>query len=102
MENENKTELKFAEGINFYLPRENAPKSIKADIVIDMAKLIDFVEKNDIKGYVRLQVRKSTRDPLPENPYYITLNTWKPTPKVGDHTAIDPTTGKDLNDNPPF
>lgn len=97
MENENKTPLIFTEGIAFFKPRENAPKSIKGNIVIEIPKLLEFAEKHNVKGSLRVDLRKSET----KGTYYLTLNTWKPTPKVEvveDHTAIDPVTGEDLAD----
>lgn len=92
-----RTELIFAEGISFFKPRENAPKSIRGNVVIDMNKLMAWVASKEITGQVRIDLRKSEA----KGTYYFTLNTWKPAPKVEeieDNTAIDPFTGVDLAD----
>lgn len=93
---EEKKELVFVDGLQFYKPRENAPKSIKGNIVIDMNKLMAWVAGKEITGQVRIDLRKSET----KGTYYFTQNTWKPAPKVEneDKTAIDPITGVDLAD----
>ena len=80
METEKK-ELIFAEGIRFFKPRENAPKSIKGNMVINLQELMDFTEKQKVQGDLRIDLRKSET----KGTYYFTLNTWKPTaPKTQD------------------
>jgi len=93
MENEKK-ELIFVEGINFYKPRENAPKSIRGNVVIDMVKLTDWVAKQNLVGQVRIDLRKSEA----KGTYYFTLNTWKPVPKEPER-LIDPSDGRDITPN---
>lgn len=90
MENTNKTELVFAEGINFYTPRENAPKTIKLNLVIDIPKLMEFAEKHEVKGQLRIDLRKSET----KGTFYGTLNNWKPKPVEPDMSpSIDPISG---------
>jgi hypothetical protein len=90
-----KEPLVFVEGIQFYKPNDNAPKSIKGNMVIDMNKLMAWVASKEIQGQVRIDLRKSET----KGTYYFTQNTWKPKPKVEpDTTAIDPITGVDLAD----
>lgn len=74
---EQKTELIFPDGIRFFKPRDNAPKTIKGNMVIELGKLIDFCEKQGIKPdeQLRIDLRKSET----KGTYYFTLNTWKPT-----------------------
>jgi len=90
-----KKELIFVEGINFYKPRDNAPKSIRGNVVVDMVKLTDWVAKQNLTGQMRIDLRKSEA----KGTYYFTLNTWKPTPKEparDEEPIIDPSDGRDL------
>lgn len=93
---EEKKELVFVDGISFFKPRENAPKTIKGNLLIDMNKLMAWVAEKEITGQVRIDLRKSDRT----GNYYFTQNTWKPAKveEMEDHTAIDPKTGVDLAD----
>jgi len=71
---EKKSELIFVEGMRFFKPKDNAPKSIKGNIVIKLQELQAFIDKNDIIGDMRIDLRKSEE----KGTYYFTLNTWKP------------------------
>lgn len=74
-----KTELIFPDGIRFFKPRDNAPKTIKGNLVIELGKLVDWAEQQGIKGdqQLRIDLRKSEA----KQTYYFTLNNWKPTQK---------------------
>lgn len=74
---EEKSNLIFVDGMRFFKPRENAPKSIKGNIVIDLTLLRQFIKNNNITELLRADLRKSET----KGTYYITLNTWKPTQK---------------------
>ena len=76
---EQKTELIFPDGIRFFKPRDNAPKTIKGNMVIELSKLVDWAEQQGIKGdqQLRIDLRKSET----KGTYYFTLNTWKPSQK---------------------
>ncbi len=71
---EKKSELIFVEGMRFFKPKDNAPKSIKGNIVIKLHELQAFIDKNEITGDMRIDLRKSEE----KGTYYFTLNTWKP------------------------
>ena len=77
MENTEKKEFIFPDGIRFFKPRDNAPKSIKGNLVIELGTLVDWAEKQGIKPseQLRIDLRKSEE----KGTYYFTLNTWKPT-----------------------
>lgn len=77
MDENKKTDLIFIEGFRFFKPRDNAPKSIKGNIVIDLKELREFIKKQGITDTLRIDLRKSET----KGTYYSTLNTWKPTPK---------------------
>lgn len=74
---EERKEMIFAKGIRFFKPRENAPKSIKGNIVIDLKELREFIKEQDITETLRIDLRKSEE----KGTYYFSLNTWKPKPK---------------------
>lgn len=78
MENTNKTPMIFAKGIRFFKPRENAPKAIKGNIIIDLKEFKEFLNQQNITDLLRIDLRKSEE----KGTYYFSLNTWKPTPKV--------------------
>lgn len=79
-----KKELEFAEGISFFKPRENAPKSIKGNIVIDKDKFSSFFAKQE-GSVIRIDLRKSET----KGTYYFTVNNWKPTPKDDSNVPPD-------------
>lgn len=79
-----KTEFIFIEGMRFFKPRENAPQSIKGNLVITLSELRDFIKKHDIKDQMRIDLRKSEA----KGTYYFTLNTYNPMKKEED--KIDP------------
>lgn len=68
----------FAEGIRFFRPREGAPEFVKGQIVIEPKVLNDFIKSQGNDDIVRLDLLKS-KD---KGTLYLTLSTWKPTPKV--------------------
>lgn len=76
MAEETKKELIFVEGMRFFKPRENAPESIKGNLVIDLGTLLEFAEKQGIKSGdpLRVDLRKSKE----KGTYYFSLNIWKP------------------------
>lgn len=83
---EQKQDMIFVEGMRFFKPRDNAPKTIKGNIVIDLAQLREFLKKNEIKDLLRVDLRKSET----KGTYYFSLNTWKPTkPESTDRFAIE-------------
>lgn len=77
---EEKKDLIFPDGIRFFKPRENAPKSIKGNLVITLEELIAFATKQGIglDQQLRIDLRKSET----KGTYYFTLNTWKPNKEV--------------------
>ncbi len=72
-----KTDLIFIEGMRFFKPRENAPQSIKGNLVITLSELREFIKKHDIKDQMRVDLRKSEA----KGTYYFTLNTYNPVKK---------------------
>ena len=107
-----KKEPVFADGIIFKAPSEQTKEKapwVKGHISIKVPELIIFLNKYNTKGgWINLDLKKS-KD---KGTLYLELNQWQPkekddlvledTPKVEDHTAIDPDTGIDLNQNNPF
>ncbi len=92
-----KKQLIFTEGINFFKPRENAPATIKGNLTIDLPKLMEFAQKNNVVGQLRIDLRKSEA----KGTYYFTLNTWKPKPVEPDNSpSVDPVTGNSSADIP--
>ena len=79
---------KFVPGFRIFLPRENAPEWVKADILIDVRQMRDWLADNP-HNEVRLQIKESrdsgklyatvndytpgtqTRNPAPPPPRYI-------------------------------
>lgn len=94
------TPLIFAQGVNFYKPKENAPKSIKGNITISIKELLKFAHENGLEDMVRLDLRFSEL----KNSLYLTLNTWKPEKPQGleekQGNAVDPVSGVDTEDIP--
>lgn len=96
------TPLIFAQGVNFYKPRDNAPASIKGNITISIKELLKFAHENGLEDMVRLDLRKSES----KGTLYLTLNTWKPEkPKdiqveEKESDAIDPRSGIDTESIP--
>lgn len=85
MQEEQKSDLIFAKGIQFYSPRENAPKTIKGNLVIQLDELLAFANEHGIEKTLRIDVRKSTT----KGTIYLTLNTWKPTQEVKEPKKDD-------------
>lgn len=93
------TPLIFAQGVNFYKPRDNAPASIKGNITISIKELLKFANENGLEDMVRLDLRKSES----KGTLYLTLNTWKPEKPQGlekQGNAIDPKSGVDTESIP--
>lgn len=76
MEENKKTDLIFPNGLRFFKPRDNAPKSIKGNMVINILELREFMTNQGIEEteLLRVDLRKSET----KGTYYFTLNTWKP------------------------
>ena len=87
----------FTNGLWFKEWAEPMPKFIKGKLSIKVPDFIKFLEDNqNNSGYVNINIKTSQKGTV-----YCELDNWKPTQKVEvveDHTAIDPTTGIDLND----
>lgn len=103
MENKEKV---FIDGMRFEAPNEAMKEKtpwIKGKISIKVPDFINFLNKyNTNSGWINIDLKKSKE----KGTLYLELNQWKPKeeldlgmeePKVEDHTAIDPMTGKDLN-----
>jgi hypothetical protein len=69
----------FADGISVYKPREGRPDFIKGTISIDAVKLQQWLqthpELRDDKGFVRLDIKESSKE---GNPWYCSVDTYKP------------------------
>lgn len=98
----------FIDGMYYKLPTENAPSFVNGSLEFDVKKFIPFLnDHQNVAGFVKVDLKTAKNGKA-----YAELNTWKPTnkefkqpefkQKEEDTTAIDPTTGIDLNDNPPF
>lgn len=98
----------FIDGMYYKLPNENAPTFVKGSLEFDVKKFTKFMsDHQNVGGFIKvdLKIAKNGKG-------YAELNTWKPTDKsfkqpeykekVEDHTAIDPDTGIDLNEDSPF
>lgn len=70
-----KKDLIFVDGFRVFKPRDTAPKTIKANVIITLAELKEFIKNNNIKEQIRIDIRKSEA----KGTLYATLNTWKPT-----------------------
>lgn len=79
---ENKTDIIFPEGMNFYLPHTNAPEYVKGDISIDPKKFVAFLRQNSKymspKGYFKINIMVSKR-----GSWYLKLDTYQPKPDQG-------------------
>lgn len=71
---ENKKEIIYAKGINFFNPHEKAPEYVTGDISIKVDKdTFAFLEAHkDAKGYCKLTVMQGKEKP------YVKLNTFVP------------------------
>lgn len=71
-------ETVFASGMGAYMPHENAPDFIIADVVIDVDEFIETLENNDKEGEVRIQIKESKG-----GKYYACINTYESKKKEG-------------------
>jgi len=106
MENTEKKEKIFVDGMRFELPndlmKEKTPW-IKAKISIKVAEIIPFLQKHQSNaGWVNIDLKKSDST----GKMYLELNTWKPIEKGESkpEPIIDITDGRDLtpDDSNPF
>ena len=89
MEENKKTDLIFVEGIRFFKPRENAPKSIKGNVVLNLNELAEFATKQQVDLQADQPLRIDLRKSETKGTYYFTLNTWKPTKKENEEPTVD-------------
>ena len=83
MEN-NKQEMKFANGMTFKARHEKAPETVRGSIYFKASDFTQFLEENkDEKGWVHVKMMKS-KD---KGTIYFILDTWKPTPIKDDETG---------------
>ena len=68
-------DIKFAAGVFFNEPRENAPDYVLGSISIRPREFVDWLREQDPddKGYIRLAVKRSKAGKA-----YVALDTWKP------------------------
>jgi hypothetical protein len=71
-----KKETIFADGFIFKKPHEKAPDFVKGEISIKVDEFISFLQKNNNKGWVNLNLKKSKGGKL-----YVDLNNWTPEKK---------------------
>lgn len=74
MENENKPEKVFADGIIFSRPKEGAPEFVKGRLSFKVEEAVAFLEKHKkADGWVNCTLLKSRTGSL-----YIELDQWQP------------------------
>lgn len=84
----------FAQGLFWNKPHENAPKSLKGKMSIQVEKFMKFIQDNaqhkSEKGWITVNLWKSEE----KGTYYFDLDTWKPKPKTVD--------GQEIKEDIPF
>ncbi len=67
---------KFADGLFYNEPRENAPDFVLGSITFSKARFLTWLDQQaeDEKGYVKTQIKRGK-----EGKPYVELDTWKPT-----------------------
>lgn len=102
----------FIDGMYYKLPTQNAPAFVNGSLEFDVQKFTQFLnDHQNVGGFVKVDLKTAK-----SGKGYAELNTWKPTDKsfkqpeykekvvvdTSNEPCIDPMTGIDLNDNPPF
>ena len=78
MEENNKREVIFADGMFFKLPHPNSPDFIKGKISFKVKEFIAFLQTHEKDNYVNVDMKKSKEGKL-----YFQLDTWIPKAKEG-------------------
>ena len=76
MDENEKSGVKFVDGMSWFAPHEKAPDFVKGKISIEPNKLMAFLKANkeflNDKGYFGVDVKKSKAGKI-----YLSLDTWK-------------------------
>ena len=67
-------EAKFADGLIYKAPRENAPDFVKGSLSVKVEPFIKFLNENNNNGWVNIDMKLSKNGKI-----YFQLNEWKPT-----------------------
>ena len=68
----------FAKGLIFKRPHENAPDFIKGKLSINVAEFMQFMNDNQVKGWLNIQLKEGRAEQGQLGKYYAELDTWQP------------------------
>jgi len=78
-------ENKFADGLYFNEPHENAPEFVLGNISVNVEQFAQFLKEQEVddKGYLKLSILRSKKTNKP----YIVIDTWKPEKRDTEHSS---------------